>query len=122
MSWSDPWWNHHQVATINPATALTTLEEIFDWVDFVLVMSVNPGFGGQAFITQSLEKIARLRDMMGDRELDISADGGVDLTNTGALVAAGATTLIAGSAVFGRSDRAAALAGLRSAAADGGTR
>ena len=105
---------------INPATSLSSLEEVFDWVDFVLVMSVNPGFGGQAFLSQSLDKIRRLRAMAGDRALDISVDGGVDDTNAGLLVSAGATTLIAGSAVFGFDDRAAALARLRAAASDGG--
>ena len=107
---------------INPATSLALLEEIFDWVDFVLVMSVNPGFGGQAFLVQSLDKIRRLRAMAGQRDLDISVDGGVDHTNAGSLAAAGATTLIAGSAVFGCDDRGAALARLRAAASDGDTR
>lgn len=107
---------------INPATPLGVLEEVFDWVDFVLIMSVNPGFGGQKFLPQSVDKIRRLRAMAGDRTLDISVDGGVDLSNAGLLAAAGATTLIAGSAVFGFDDRAAALARLRAAAADGGPR
>lgn len=105
---------------INPATSLTLLEEVFDWIDFVLVMSVNPGFGGQDFIVESVEKIRRLRAMAGSKPLDISVDGGVDHTNAGSLTAAGATTLIAGSAVFGCDDRGAALARLRAAAADGG--
>ncbi len=107
---------------INPATPLGVLEEVFDWVDFVLIMSVNPGFGGQKFLPQSVDKICRLRAMAGDRTLDISVDGGVDHSNAGLLAAAGATTLIAGSAVFGFDDRAAALARLRAAAADGGPR
>ncbi len=107
---------------INPATPLGVLEEVFDWVDFVLIMSVNPGFGGQKFLPQSVDKIRRLRAMAGDRTLDISVDGGVDHSNAGLLAAAGATTLIAGSAVFGFDDRAAALARLRAAAADGGPR
>ena len=107
---------------INPATSLGALEEVFDWVDFALVMSVNPGFGGQAFLAQSIDKVRRLRAMAGDRALDISVDGGVDHTNAGLLAAAGATTLIAGSAVFGFDDRAAALARLRAAASDGGLR
>lgn len=107
---------------INPATSLALLEEALDWIDFVLVMSVNPGFGGQAFLSQSLDKIRRLRAMLGDRPTDISVDGGVDHTNAGALVMAGATTLIAGSAVFGCDDRAAAIDRLRTSASDGGTR
>ncbi len=107
---------------INPASSLALIEEVFDWVDFVLIMSVNPGFGGQAFLVQSLDKIRRLRAQAGTRKLDISVDGGVDHTNAGLLAAAGATTLIAGSAVFGCEDRGAALARLRAAASDGDTR
>lgn len=107
---------------INPASSLALLEDALEWVSFVLVMSVNPGFGGQDFISQSLDKIRRLRAMVGDRPIDISVDGGVDHTNVRALVTAGATTLIAGSAVFGCDDRAAALARLRAQASNGGTR
>lgn len=106
---------------INPASSLRLLEDTLDWVDFVLVMSVNPGFGGQAFIGESIDKIRRLRTMSGSRRLDISVDGGVDHTNAAALTAAGANTLIAGSAVFGCDDRGAALARLRAAASDGGS-
>ncbi len=112
----------HAGVAINPATSLALLEDAFSWVDFVLVMSVNPGFGGQAFIVESLDKIRRLRAMAGSRDLDISVDGGVDHNTAGALVAAGATTLIAGSAVFGCNDRGAALARLRAAASDGDSR
>jgi len=104
---------------INPASSLRLLDEVLDDIDFVLVMSVNPGFGGQAFIPSSLDKIRRLRLMIGDRNVDISVDGGVDPTNAGSLVAAGATTLIAGSAVFGAPVRARALAALREAAQRG---
>jgi ribulose-phosphate 3-epimerase len=106
---------------INPATSLTMLDEALAWADFILVMSVNPGFGGQAFIPESLDKIRRLRAMMAGRPLDISVDGGVDATNAGALVAAGATTLIAGSSIFGLEDRREAVTRLRAAAADGGS-
>lgn len=104
---------------INPASPLMLIDEVLDDIDFVLVMTVNPGFGGQAFIPSSLDKIRRLRLMMGDRDLDISVDGGVDPTTAGSLVAAGANTLIAGSAVFGARDRARALAALREAAERG---
>jgi len=100
---------------INPATALALIEDALPWLDFVLVMSVNPGFGGQDFIPESLEKIARLWEMAGDRPLDISVDGGVCRENAASLARAGATTLIAGSAVFGASDRVEALADLRRA-------
>ena len=101
---------------INPATSLGLLEDALPWADFVLVMSVNPGFGGQEFIPESLDKIRRLRQMAGIRELDIAVDGGVCRENAAALVAAGATTLIAGSAVFETDDRTRALADLRDAA------
>lgn len=105
---------------INPATSLGLLDDVLPFVDFVLLMSVNPGFGGQTFIPESLERIRRLRRMAGGRPLDIAVDGGIDSRTAGAVVAAGATTLIAGSAVFGADDRAAALAELRRAAAPGG--
>lgn len=104
---------------INPASSLTLLDEVLDDLDFVLVMSVNPGFGGQGFIPSSLNKIRRLVLKLGDRNLDISVDGGVDPTTAGPLVAAGATTLIAGSAIFGAPDRAEALENLREAAQRG---
>ena len=100
---------------INPATSLAALEEALQWVDFVLVMSVNPGFGGQCFIPESLDKIRRLRHMQGAARLDIAVDGGVDPETAGPLVAAGATTLIAGSAIFGEPDRGRALHALRAA-------
>jgi ribulose-phosphate 3-epimerase len=104
---------------VNPATSLALLDDAYDAFDFVLVMSVNPGFGGQAFISSSLTKIDRLRQRLGDRKMDISVDGGVDPTTAGSLAAAGATTLIAGSAVFGRNDRRRALDELREAARRG---
>ena len=101
---------------INPASSLALLDEIVDDIDFVLIMSVNPGFGGQAFIESSLEKIRRLRRRLDDRKMDISVDGGVDSNTAGPLAAAGATTLIAGSAVIGNANRARAVAALREAA------
>ncbi|MGD9252433.1 MAG: ribulose-phosphate 3-epimerase [Holophagae bacterium] len=104
---------------INPGTSLSLLEEGLAWSDFVLVMSVNPGFGGQSFITESLEKIRRLRRMAGRETLDISVDGGVDADNAHELAAAGANTLIAGSAIFGSDDPPAALQAIRNAAAKG---
>jgi ribulose-phosphate 3-epimerase len=107
---------------IDPATSLCLLEDSLPWTDFVLVMSVNPGFGGQDFIPESLDKIRRLRQMAGMQTMDIAVDGGVCTENAGALVAAGATTLIAGSAVFGAADRARALSDLRAAADAGAIR
>ncbi|MCZ7569487.1 MAG: ribulose-phosphate 3-epimerase [Ardenticatenaceae bacterium] len=89
--------------TLNPATPLVTLEEILPDVDLVLIMSVNPGFGGQRFIPASLNKIARLRGMLDRRGLshvEIEVDGGVNATTIASVVQAGATVIVAGSAVF----------------------
>jgi ribulose-phosphate 3-epimerase len=107
---------------INPASALSMLEDALPWADFILVMSVNPGFGGQIFIPESLGKIGRLREMAADESLDIAVDGGVSIDNAADLVEAGATTLIAGSAIFGCKDRAGVISDLRRAAAAGGQR
>ncbi len=89
-------------AALNPATPIASLEEILPELDFVLVMSVNPGFGGQAFLPGSLGKIRRLADAARARKLAtrIEVDGGIDATNARALVDAGAEILVAGSAVF----------------------
>ncbi len=91
---------------LNPATPLAAVEEILHELDHVLVMSVNPGFGGQAFIPASLEKVRRLRAEIARRGLAtlIEVDGGVDRTNIRALVEAGAEVLVAGNAVFGDGD------------------
>jgi ribulose-phosphate 3-epimerase len=91
---------------LNPATPLATLDEILPELDYVLVMSVNPGFGGQKFIPAALDKIRRLRRLIQDRGLkaQIEVDGGVDVGNIRSLVEAGAEVLVAGSAVFGHGD------------------
>ena len=91
---------------LNPATPLGSLEEILPEVDYVLIMSVNPGFGGQRFLPSSLEKIRRLAATIRDRRLaaQIEVDGGVDVGNARTLVEAGAEILVAGSAVFGKGD------------------
>jgi ribulose-phosphate 3-epimerase len=107
---------------INPASTLALLDDALAWADFVLVMSVNPGFGGQTFIPESVDKIRRLRQMAAARTLDIAVDGGVSSENAASLVDAGATTLIAGSSIFGIDDRSAAIADLRRAATVGGER
>lgn len=89
--------------TLNPATPLSTLDEILPYVDMVLIMSVNPGFGGQSYIPTSSAKISRLRQMLVERGLDhveIEVDGGVKPENAADIVKAGATVLVAGSAVF----------------------
>jgi ribulose-phosphate 3-epimerase len=95
---------------LNPATPLSSLDEILDEVDYVLLMSVNPGFGGQAFLPASLGKVRRLRRIVQERGLrvQIEVDGGVDLSNARALVDAGAELLVAGSAVFAAGDPEAA--------------
>jgi ribulose-phosphate 3-epimerase len=104
--------------TLNPATSESTLAYVLDMVDLVLVMSVNPGYGGQAFIPSSLAKIARIREMIGERELDLQVDGGITPANAGQVVAAGANVLVAGSAVFTGDPKAYAgnIAALRVAA------
>jgi ribulose-phosphate 3-epimerase len=91
-------------AVLNPSTPLTTLEESLPELDYVLIMSVNPGFGGQAFLPASLDKIRRLSEQVRSRGLktQIEVDGGVDATNIRSLAAAGAEVMVAGSAVFGR--------------------
>jgi len=88
---------------LNPATPLSTLEEILPTVDLVLVMSVNPGFGGQSYIPTSTAKIARLRAMLDafGSAAELEVDGGIKATNAAEVVAAGATVLVAGSAIFG---------------------
>ena len=86
--------------SLNPGTPASAVEYLLDLCDMVLVMSVNPGFGGQKFIPSSVEKVRQIREMIGDREIHIQVDGGVDPTTIGALVAAGADCFVAGSAVF----------------------
>ena len=103
---------------INPATPAATLEDIAPDIDFVLVMSVNPGFGGQAFIPHSLEKLRRVRgvlDAAGSSAL-IEIDGGIDQSNVADVVAAGANILVAGQAIFGSADPEAATRMLRASA------
>lgn len=103
---------------INPGTSLALLDEALGFVDFILVMSVNPGWGGQSFIPASLEKIRGLSARIRDRGLpvEIAVDGGVTAKNVGALAQAGAAHFVAGSAVFGRGDIGTAVADLREAA------
>ncbi|KEO51785.1 ribulose-phosphate 3-epimerase [Thioclava pacifica] len=86
--------------SLNPGTPASVISELLDLVDMVLVMSVNPGFGGQKFIPGSVNKVRQVREMIGDREIHIQVDGGVDPTTVGPLVEAGADCFVAGSAVF----------------------
>jgi ribulose-phosphate 3-epimerase len=99
---------------INPATPLTALEEALPYADFILLMSVNPGFGGQKFVPTMMDKLRRLKDMIYQKALPvrIEIDGGVDEHNIGDVVAAGAEIIVAGSAVFGKEDPTAAVKGL----------
>lgn len=92
--------------SLNPSTPESVLEYVMDRVDLILVMSVNPGFGGQSFITSQLKKIERIRSMIGSRPIDLEVDGGVKADNAADVIAAGANVLVAGSAVFanGNSD------------------
>jgi len=103
---------------LNPATPAAALEEIAAHVDFVLLMSVNPGFGGQTFIEQSVAKIGRVRAVLAavGSQVPIEIDGGIDLSTVSRVVQAGASMLVAGSAIFGTPDPAAATRELRAAA------
>ena len=103
---------------LNPATAVSTLSEVAAELDFVLVMSVNPGFGGQTFIPGSDAKIARVRRLLDEagNRAPIEVDGGVDCGNAARIVDAGADILVAGAAVFGTPDASAAVRALRAAA------
>jgi ribulose-phosphate 3-epimerase len=86
--------------TLNPGTPESTLEHVIDLVDLILVMSVNPGFGGQAFIPAAAEKVSRLRALAGGRPIDIEVDGGITPDTAPLVTRAGANVLVAGSAVF----------------------
>lgn len=104
-------------AALNPATPLAALEDVLDLADFILIMTVNPGFGGQAFVEGGLAKIARARALAdrGGRDVLIEVDGGVKNDNIKRVAEAGADVIVAGSAVFGAADPAKALAELRAA-------
>ena len=99
----------------NPATPLNWLEHVIDKVDMVLLMSVNPGFGGQKFIPSALDKLREARRMIDDsgREIRLEIDGGVKVDNIGEIAAAGADTFVAGSAIFGSDDYAATIAAMK---------
>jgi ribulose-phosphate 3-epimerase len=103
--------------TMNPGTPVSSVEHVIDMVDLILVMSVNPGFGGQAFIPAALEKISDLRAMAGGRPIDIEVDGGITADNARKVVQAGANVLVAGSAVFKGGNYKANIAAIRQAGA-----
>jgi ribulose-phosphate 3-epimerase len=99
--------------SLNPATPESVLEYVLDRLDLILVMSVNPGFGGQSFIESQVEKVARIRKMIGDRPIELEVDGGVTAEIAPRLIKAGATAFVAGSAVFKTPDYAGNIAALR---------
>jgi ribulose-phosphate 3-epimerase len=102
--------------TIKPATPPSAVAGVIDKIDLVLVMSVEPGFGGQAFMPASFTKIAAIKAMVGSRPIQIEVDGGITPANAGACARAGATVLVAGSSVFQGGNYAATIAALRKAA------
>jgi ribulose-phosphate 3-epimerase len=99
--------------SLNPGTPVSAVEHVLHRLDLILVMSVNPGFGGQTFIEPQLEKIRQLRQMIGDRPIELEVDGGVNADTAPAVIAAGANVLVAGSAVFQDDDYHATIAALR---------
>lgn len=104
----------------NPATPLDVLEHVLGDIDLVLIMSVNPGFGGQSFIPSALAKLHRVREMIdaSGRDIRLEVDGGVKPDNIGEIAAAGADTFVAGSAIFGQPDYADVIRRMRAAVAD----
>ena len=103
--------------TMNPATPVSSIEHVIDLVDLILIMSVNPGFGGQAFIPAALDKLHDVRSLAGARPIEIEIDGGVTADNAARIVQAGANVLVAGSAVFKGGNYKANISAIRNAAA-----
>ncbi|MEP6634924.1 MAG: ribulose-phosphate 3-epimerase, partial [Luteimonas sp.] len=105
---------------LNPATPVEVLDYVLDGLDLVLLMSVNPGFGGQSFIPSALDKLKRVRERIArsGREIRLEIDGGVKPDNIADIAAAGADTFVAGSAIFGQSDYAHVIERMRAAVAD----
>ncbi|MHA6690244.1 ribulose-phosphate 3-epimerase [Devosia sp. A449] len=104
---------------LNPATPVSALEHVIGDIDLLLVMSVNPGFGGQSFIPEALVKLAQAKALIGDRDIDLEVDGGVTADNIGAIAKAGCNVFVAGSSVYGGNDAATyapRIAALRAAA------
>jgi ribulose-phosphate 3-epimerase len=107
---------------LNPATPVHWLDHVLDKIDMVLLMSVNPGFGGQSFIPSALPKIARVRELIerSGREIRLEVDGGIKVDNVAAVAAAGADTFVAGSAIFGAKDYRATITAMREKIAQAG--
>jgi ribulose-phosphate 3-epimerase len=103
--------------TLNPATPVSSIEHVIDLVDLILIMSVNPGFGGQAFIPAAIDKLRDVRTLVGARPIDIAIDGGITSDNAARVVQAGANVLVAGSAVFKGGNYKGNIAAIRNAAA-----
>lgn len=99
--------------SLNPGTPETAIEHVLHRLDLILVMTVNPGFGGQSFIAQQLEKIRRVRRMIGDGAIELEVDGGINAETAPHVIEAGADVLVAGTAVFRMADYAAAIRALR---------
>lgn len=99
--------------SLNPSTPANAVEYVLDKLDLILVMTVNPGFGGQSFIESQVEKIRTLRAMIGDRPIELEVDGGINPKTAAQCIAAGADVLVAGTAVFGEGDYAANISSLR---------
>lgn len=99
--------------SLNPSTPASAIDHVLDRLNLVLVMTVNPGFGGQSFIPAQLDKIRRVREMIGDRPIELEVDGGVNAETAQWVVEAGATVLVAGSAVFSGGDYRSTIAALR---------
>jgi ribulose-phosphate 3-epimerase len=102
--------------SLNPSTPPSVLAYVLDKIDLVLVMTVNPGFGGQSFISSQLKKISEIKAMIGNRPIELEVDGGVNPETAGKVVAAGANVLVAGSAVFKGGEYKATIGALRKAA------
>ena len=102
--------------SLKPATSETVIEDFIDLVDLILVMTVEPGFGGQSFMADQIGKINRIRAMIGERDIDLEVDGGINTETIKSVVEAGADVLVAGSAVFKGDDYAATIGALRAAA------
>ena len=102
--------------SLNPGTPETAIDYVLDGVDLILVMTVNPGFGGQGFIESQIDKIKRIRDMIGARPIELEVDGGINTDTAARVAAAGAGVLVAGSAVFCGDDYKGAIGALRQAA------
>jgi len=102
--------------SLKPATSEIAIEDVIDLVDLILVMTVEPGFGGQSFMADQIGKINRIRAMIGERDIDLEVDGGINTETIKSVVEAGADVLVAGSAVFKGDDYAATIGALRAAA------